>query len=106
MGLGGTECLDGADGATLVGRARVIQPEKRPSTLTAIPGGNSLTGELYAGKPPVQFGGRGGVFLHPYPYVVRWDFGCGWDEITGHGIPTPSHAAPTRAEPPQVTLLF
>jgi hypothetical protein len=35
---------------------------------------NPLTGEPYAGKPPVRFGGRGGVVRHPYPYQSdeRW----------------------------------
>jgi len=34
------------------------------------------TGEPYAGKPPVRFGGRGGESL-PYPYRVQgWQSSC------------------------------
>lgn len=39
--------------------ARAVQSEGRPSPMDSIPNGNSLTGKLYAGNPPVQFGGRG-----------------------------------------------
>ena len=36
-----------------------------------MPGGDSPTGELDAGNPPVQFGGRGGAHgRHPYPYPL------------------------------------
>ena len=34
----------------------------------ALPMWKHATGEPYAGKPPVRFGGRGGESL-PYPYV-------------------------------------
>jgi hypothetical protein len=42
-----------------------------------------LTGEPYAGDPPVRFGGRGGVNLsYPYHFQDTWmpDYNLGHDE--------------------------
>ncbi len=44
----------------------------------------TLTGEPYAGDPPVRFGGRGGKSLS-YPYLLKWVKDSGQGGMTAIG---------------------
>src|SRR3990172_5604215 len=59
----------GKPACSSAGASRACSAGSRPCPVRPCPSPGPLTGEPYAGKPPVRFGGRGGRETgHPYPY--------------------------------------
>ena len=68
---------NGVKGGRILRNGRVVRPVRRLAGRETLPMRKPPTGEPYAGKPHVRFGGRGGREPFPTPIGKGANFGVG-----------------------------